>query len=292
MPSRPSATGRREYPSWGTASLPRRDCVISSRGKTGSGRSRFALHQHHAVLARHHLADVVTVDGLAGERVDHDPGIGRAQGHEQRAGGDRAERVEAEGLTALGALGQDDDALAIDAQPDAGRRGQLPQRGGDAALGRVVHRVHLGQLAGDLRLGQHAEPGAAQERLGLADGRPGGTPRASSSVSRSRAMMAAPSSGTPLVITTASPTRAPAVVTRRSFGHLAEHRAGHDRTVETGGDLGVAADQRHLELGAGRAELVEERRSPSRPRRAALGQQQGGEEPARRAPRARRCHWH
>ena len=31
--------------------------------------------------------------------------------------------------------------------------GQLVQRGGDAALGGIVHRVDGGQLAGDLRLG-------------------------------------------------------------------------------------------------------------------------------------------
>src|SRR5262245_4851912 len=45
----------------------------------------------------------------------------------------------------------------------------------------------------------------------------GEMPSARSSASFSRAMMAAPSSGTPLVMTTASPTRAPPVVTRRSF---------------------------------------------------------------------------
>ena len=45
----------------------------------------------------------------------------------------------------------------------------------------------------------------------------GETPRARSSASFSRAMMAAPSSGTPLVITIASPTRAPPVVTSLSF---------------------------------------------------------------------------
>src|SRR5256712_4058878 len=45
----------------------------------------------------------------------------------------------------------------------------------------------------------------------------GETPRARSSASFSRAMMAAPSSGTPLVITTASPTRAPPVVTSLSL---------------------------------------------------------------------------
>ena len=45
----------------------------------------------------------------------------------------------------------------------------------------------------------------------------GDTPRARNSASFSRAMMAAPSSGTPLVITTASPTRAPPVVTSLSF---------------------------------------------------------------------------
>ena len=44
-----------------------------------------------------------------------------------------------------------------------------------------------------------------------------GTPRRSASSPRSRAMMAAPSSGTPLVRSTRSPGRAPAVVTSRSL---------------------------------------------------------------------------
>src|SRR2546429_3790 len=87
--------------------------------------------------------------------------------------------------------------------------------------------------------GQRFAPAAAHQREALAalhdladevtvdalarervddDGRvAGGRPRARSSASFSRAMIAAPSSGTPLVSTTASPTRAPPVVTSRSF---------------------------------------------------------------------------
>ena len=92
----------------------------------------------------------------------------------------RAERVEAEGLAQRAALGQHGDAVAVDAQPDAGGGGQLVQRGGDAALGRVVHGVHAGQLAGDLGLGQHADPRGAEKGLGARRIIAGRTPRASS----------------------------------------------------------------------------------------------------------------
>src|SRR2546425_2080897 len=64
--------------------------------------------------------------------------------------------------------------------------------------------------------GRTLSPGVLRNPLALRMAA-GETPRARSSVSFSRAMMAAPSSGTPLVITTASPTRAPPVVTSLSF---------------------------------------------------------------------------
>ena len=68
------------------------------------------------------------------------------------------------------------------------------------------------------------------------------------------------------------------------LGHLAQHGAGHDRPVEPVGDLGVAADERDLQLLARLAELGEERAHRVLVG-AALGQQQRGEEPAGRAPR-------
>src|SRR2546425_4808050 len=122
-------------------------------------------HEYHALLAWHDLADEVTVDGLAGQRVDHGAGVGRRQRHQERARRDGAEGVETERLTERPALGKHHDPLAVDAEADAGRDGQLDQRRGDPALRRVVHRVHRGQLARDLHLRQDAEPWVPEEPL-------------------------------------------------------------------------------------------------------------------------------
>src|SRR5437879_10057813 len=85
-------------------------------------------HEYHALLAWHDLADEVTVDGLAGQRVDHGAGVGRRQRHQERARRDGAEGVETERLTERPALGKHHDPLAVDAEADAGRDGQLDQR--------------------------------------------------------------------------------------------------------------------------------------------------------------------
>src|ERR1043165_989396 len=128
MPRRPRARGRCEYPIWGASASRKEfgDLVLGEDGHRPLGR---ALHQLHALLGRHHVSDVVAVDALAGEGVDDDPGLGRAERHQQCAGGDGAERIEAERAAQLDALGQAHDALGVDAQPHPGRLGPPGQAG-------------------------------------------------------------------------------------------------------------------------------------------------------------------
>src|SRR5262249_26219087 len=128
MPSRPSAGGRCEYPTSGTPLSSREESRDFVLGKDRHRTLDRALHQRHALGPRYHLTDVVTVDALAGERVDDDAGLGGRQGQQQRARRDGAERVETERAAELDALGQADDAIGIDAESDAGRLRELGQR--------------------------------------------------------------------------------------------------------------------------------------------------------------------
>src|SRR4029450_10882350 len=124
-----------------------------------------AAHQGHSLLARHDLADEMTVDGFAREGVNDDAGVGRRKRHEEGARSDRAERIEPEGLAGDSAFREAHDAVAVDAEPDPGGIGELDERGRDAALGWIVHRVHRGQLAGYLGLRQNAESRALEKTL-------------------------------------------------------------------------------------------------------------------------------
>src|SRR2546425_528926 len=238
-------------------------------------------HQRHALLPRHDLADEVTVDGLARERVDHDAGVGRRQRQEQRARRDRAERVEPEGLAERTALREHHDALAVDAEPDAGRGGQLDERRGDPALGGIVHRVHRGQLARDLGLRQDAEPRSLQEASGPADRRRRHAARPQFrllfSCNDGRALQRHPLGHHDRVAHPRAPRRDQLVLL-----DFAEHRAGDDRPLETVRDLGVTADQDHPELVARRVKLGEQRVDRG-VGGGASRQQQGRQEP----PRAR-----
>src|SRR5262250_1223834 len=245
MASRPSASGRCEYPTSGTPLSSReesRDLVLGKDRHRTLGR---ALHQRHPLGPRYDLTDVVTIDALAGERVDDDAGLGRRQGQQQRAGRDGPERVETERAAELDALRQADDAIGVDAKPDAGRVRELGQRGRDAAFRRIVHRVHGGELARDLRFGQDAEPWRAQEALGAADR------RGPNAACAQLALALACDDGRTFE---RNALRHDHRVTDLGAGRrhqpllvdLPEHRAGHDGTIETVGDLGVTAHQRHL----------------------------------------------
>src|SRR2546422_8164916 len=140
----------------------------------GEGGQRFApaaAHQREALAALHDLADEVTVDALARERVDDDGRVAGGERHEERPRRDRAERIETERLAERPALGQHDDPVPVDPEPDARGVGQLDERRRHPALRRVVHGVDRGELARDLDLGEHAEPGRPEEVPGLPDGR-------------------------------------------------------------------------------------------------------------------------
>src|SRR3989304_366755 len=86
-----------------------------------------------------------------------------------RVAGGGAAGGHAHGRAELAAFGQDHDPVGVDAEPDVRRVGELVERGRDTALGRIVHRVDLRQLARDLRLRQHAGPGRLEEAPGPAD---------------------------------------------------------------------------------------------------------------------------
>ncbi len=223
----------------------------------------------------------MTVDRFAGEGVDHDAGLRGREGHQERARRDRAEGIEPERVADRPALRQHHDAIAVDAKPHARGIGQLDERGGDPALGRIVHRVHRGQLAGDLDLRQDAESGTLEKALRPADGRRGhaALPQLGFLFARDdRRTLEGDALGHHDRIADLG----------AGGGHelvlldFAEHRAGDDRSVETVRDLGVSSDEYHLELLARRVQVGEERLDRGLAGGAG-GQQQGRQEP----PRAR-----
>ena len=190
--------------------------------------------------------------------MDDDAGVGGIEGHQQGAGRDGTERIEAERLAELPALGEHGDALAVDAQADAGGTGELVQRGRDSALGRIVHGVHAGQLARQLGLGTHADAWRAQKALGAPDDGRRHAARTQLGLFLARddgRALQRHALGQHDRVADARAARRHQLV----LGDLAEHRARHDRTIETVRHLGVTADERDLELVARLGELAEER---------------------------------
>src|SRR5712692_7340171 len=86
MPRRPSARGRCEYPICGTLSSREEPGDLVLR-EEGHGTLGGAVDELHALGRRHDLADIVAVDALAGERVDHDAGLRGREGQQDGAGG-------------------------------------------------------------------------------------------------------------------------------------------------------------------------------------------------------------
>src|SRR5712691_1691950 len=256
MPRRPRARGRCEYPICGTLTSREESGDLVLR-EDGHGPLVRAVDELHALGRRHDVTDVMAVDALAGERVDDDAGLGGGQREQERARRDGAEWIEAERAAQLHALGQPHDALGVDAQAHAGGLGQLGERGGDAALGRIVHRVDGGQLARDLRLRQHAEPGRAQKALGPADDRGRDPAPAQLGFALARddgGALEGNALGHHHRVADARAARGHELV----LGDFAEHGSGDYDTIEAVRDLGVAADQRNLQLVARLTDLREE----------------------------------
>ncbi len=209
--------------------------------------------------------------------MDHDAGVGGRQGHEERARRDRAEGIEPERVADRPSLRQHHDAVAIDAEPDAGGIGQLDERGGDPALGGIVHRVHRRQLAGDLDFGQHTEPGTLEKIFRPANGRGrhAALPQLGLFLARDdRRALERNALGHHDRIADAGARRRHELVSI----DLAEHRAGHDRPVEAVRDLRVPPDEHDLELLARRVQLREERLDRG------IGSGTGGQQQGRQKP--------
>src|SRR3989475_10789767 len=116
----------------------------------GEGGQRFApaaAHQREALAALHDLADEVTVDALAGERVDDDARVAGGERHEERPRRDRAERIATARLAEPPALRHPDEPEPVEPAPPAWGGGQLDERRRFPAPRRVVHGVARGELA-------------------------------------------------------------------------------------------------------------------------------------------------
>ena len=168
-------------------------------------------------------------------------------------------------------------------QPDAGRRGQLAQAGGQAALGGVVHGVDPGR-AGQASRGSahHADAGIVEEARGSARRRPRRSPAAARSSPRSRAMSAVPSMAMPPVSSSASPAPGAGGRDQVVLRHLAQHLPAPRWAGPARGVTSVCPPTRPTPSSAQascswREDVLHQLRGGG-----ALGQQQGGQEPARR----------
>src|SRR5439155_141296 len=129
----------------------------------GEGGQRFApaaAHQREALAALHDLADEVTVDALARERVDDDGRVAGGERHEERPRRDRTERIETERLAERPALGQHADPVPVDPEPDAVREHRVATVGHHVEL--IARLVELVEERRDRGLGGRA--GWKQER--------------------------------------------------------------------------------------------------------------------------------
>src|SRR5436309_6388969 len=84
MPRVPSATGRCAYPICGIISDSREELRDLVLGEGGQRLAPAAAHQREALGALHDLADEVTVDVLARERVDDGGRVAGRERHEER----------------------------------------------------------------------------------------------------------------------------------------------------------------------------------------------------------------
>ena len=264
MPRRPMGACRCAYPTWGI-SLSRawlsgsaNSRAISSRGKLGMGSARPAATSVTPSARGTTWPMGAQATPLALARRRHAAGVSRVDGEQQRARGDDPERVEPERLAQALPLGHDGDALALDPEPGLGGQGQLPARGGDPALGGVVHRVDARRRARRARLRRHPDAGPAEELPGARDVSGGHT-------AADGLLAALPGDdGGPLDrhalgeehhVADAGPARGDEPVPV----HLAEHGADHHGLPHRRRHLGVTADQGHLERLAGLGDGGEQR---------------------------------
>ena len=142
--------------------------------------------------------------------------------------------------------------------PTRARLRHLVERGREAALGRVVHRVDADGVAGDAGVADDADPGIGEVALRGVDG---GLAQRRGRAVRSASLAgehARPLDGDALRQDERVARPAAVRADEAVAGDLAEHRAGDDRAVEAEGDLRVAADEMDVERGAGVRDLGEE----------------------------------
>ena len=144
--SRPSAVRRRV-----SAAASRRAASSVANSGQGAGRSRSSATTPapSSVSSPMSAAGMPAASQRAGERRPRRP----VAADQQAAGGDEPERVGAEqraDARASRASTGTRSRCTTDAVP--GGRGQLPQGGGQAALGDVVHGAHAGEAGGEARL--------------------------------------------------------------------------------------------------------------------------------------------
>src|SRR5437867_3212642 len=256
-----------------------RDLVLGE-ARHGPGEAR--RDEAHTLGRRRDPADGGARDAGAAARDDAALGIGRVYREQERTRGDGAERIEPEGLAQGPTLVEHGDPFAIDADADLRRLRQLPAGRRQPAFGRVVHGVYARRPACELRLREHADAGSPQELARAAD-----HVGADAAARRLGAVLARQDGGTlerhalgeqeRIALSSAGRRHEPVLV------HLAQHAPHHDGPRQPRRHLGMAADERHLQLDAGLAQLGEEALG-ARLTGPALGQEQRGEEPQR--PRA------
>ena len=131
-------------------SLEKRQNLITRKRRQGA-RLRPSMQDEFRGIS-HRRADAVAGNANLGTGADGMLGLRRRHGCQKRAGGDRAEGIETERLTEQGSFREHWKLVGTNAQAHARGLAQFPQTRGHAALGRIMHSMHLDSLLQHLGL--------------------------------------------------------------------------------------------------------------------------------------------
>ena len=155
------------------------------------------------------------------------------------------------------ALGQHRKTIAIDAQPQAGGLGELPEARGDATFGGIVQCVHLAGFQRQASILHYADTGTLEESGAALQFLP--IHHAGEGVRLVTGNERGPFHGDALGEDDGIAFPCAGATDDCIVADLSEHLADDNRPVQAVGDFRVAAAKGYVELAAGRGNLLEYR---------------------------------